>query len=146
MNIVEKIACAAALPIILVFAAPMSFARTATVHVTLEGEAGGTMALKIDKPTIPAGNVDFDVSNAAYGTEHEMVLVKVKSKDAKLPMIKDADRIDEKKLKSLGEVADLGGGKSGHLKVKLAPGNYVLFCNIKGHYMAGMHAPLTVIR
>ncbi len=27
---------------------------------------------------------------------------------------------------------------------KLKPGNYVLFCNVSGHYAAGQHIPFTV--
>ena len=30
------------------------------------------------------------------------------------------------------------------LDVRLKPGRYVLFCNMEGHYMAGMHTVLVV--
>jgi uncharacterized cupredoxin-like copper-binding protein len=30
------------------------------------------------------------------------------------------------------------------LTVDLDPGNYVVICNIPGHYAAGMHAELTI--
>ena len=30
------------------------------------------------------------------------------------------------------------------LKLHLAPGRYILFCNMEGHYMAGMHTELVV--
>jgi uncharacterized cupredoxin-like copper-binding protein len=28
--------------------------------------------------------------------------------------------------------------------VRLPPGHYVLYCNMEGHYLAGMHAEVTV--
>ena len=30
------------------------------------------------------------------------------------------------------------------LKLHLAPGRYLLFCNMEGHYMGGMHTELVV--
>jgi uncharacterized cupredoxin-like copper-binding protein len=35
-------------------------------------------------------------------------------------------------------------GQSGDLSAELQPGKYVLFCNVPGHFMAGMWAVLTV--
>jgi uncharacterized cupredoxin-like copper-binding protein len=65
--------------------------------------------------------------------DHEMVFVKLKSADQKVPLIRSKHRVDEKQLKSRSEV-----------KAKMAPGSYLLLCNIKGHYEAGMQAKLTV--
>jgi uncharacterized cupredoxin-like copper-binding protein len=46
----------------------------------------------------------------------------------------------------MGEVAELKPGADGELKAKLVPGSYVLLCNIKGHFQAGMRAMLTVTK
>ncbi|TCR76700.1 copper binding plastocyanin/azurin family protein [Rhizobium sp. BK376] len=102
------------------------------------------MTLALDQSTAKAGETVFAVHNDAMTENHEMVLVKLKSADQAMPLNKAKHRLDEKQLKSLGEVSDLKPGADGTLKVKLVPGNYMLFCNIKGHYEAGMHASLAV--
>ena len=124
--------------------ASQAFAASTTILVTEEGEGGGPMAIKLDHDTVPAGDVTFKVHNAAAGEEPEMVLIKLKTADDKIPLNAAKHRVDESKLKSLGEVADLKPGKDGQLKVKLTAGNYLLLCNIKGHYEAGMKTKLTV--
>lgn len=116
------------------------------VHVLLGGEAGSPMTVKLDVDTVPAGEVVFEVKNDAIGTDHEVVLVKLKSKDQKIAVVKAKDKVDEKKLKTLGEVGGLKPGDTGALKVKLTAGDYVLMCNHKGHYSAGMYTPFMVTK
>jgi uncharacterized cupredoxin-like copper-binding protein len=122
-----------------------SFAAT-TVKVVEGGEGGGPMTLTLDQSSVKAGDTTFMVHNDAMTEEHEMVLVKLKSADQKIPYVDAKQRIDEKLLKSMGEVSELKPGADGQLKTKLAPGAYLLVCNIKGHYEAGMHAMLTVTK
>jgi uncharacterized cupredoxin-like copper-binding protein len=121
------------------------FAGT-TVKVVEGGEGGGPMTLTLDQLTIKAGETTFLVHNDAVSEEHEMVLVKLKSADQAIAIVAAKHRVDEKKLKSMGEVSELKPGEDGELKANLVPGSYVLLCNIKSHYEAGMHALLTVTK
>jgi uncharacterized cupredoxin-like copper-binding protein len=124
-------------------AAAPSWADTA-IKVVEDGEGGGAMSIKLDPPTVKAGPAIFQVKNDAMTEVHEMVVVKLKSPDQVIPFNKAKHRVTEGKLKSMGEVSDLKPGASGTLKVNLKPGTYLLLCNIKGHYEAGMQSKLTV--
>lgn len=85
------------------------------------------MTLTLDQSTIKAGETTFLVHNDAVAEAHEMVLVKLKSADQAISVIKSKHRADKKTLNSMGEVANLKPGADGELKAKLAPGSYS-FC------------------
>ncbi|MFT2212329.1 plastocyanin/azurin family copper-binding protein [Rhizobium giardinii] len=133
----------ASLALAALFIATPVFAAT-TINVVEDGEGGGKMSLVLDQQTVSAGPAIFKVHNDAAGEEHEMVLVRLKSADAKIPLLTEKHRVDEKQLQSLGEVEDLAPGADGQLKADLEAGTYLLLCNLKGHYEAGMQAVLTV--
>jgi uncharacterized cupredoxin-like copper-binding protein len=101
-------------------------------------------AVKADKKTVPAGKVTFEVKDASTDNIHEMLIGKVKDANAVLPYSADENSINEDTFKSLGEVSELDPGKSGTLTLDLTPGTYVLFCNLPGHFEAGMWTTLTV--
>lgn len=100
------------------------------------------MVVKLSTNKVPAGDVTFIVSNGSKEMAHEMLVVL--DDGSKLPYDDKNAKIDESKAGSLGEVSETEHGKSGKLKLKLKPGNYVLFCNIAGHFANGMWAKLTV--
>jgi uncharacterized cupredoxin-like copper-binding protein len=102
------------------------------------------MAIKLDTATVDAGKITFEVKNDSKETIHEMLVSPVKDKDAVLPFVEAENKVDEEKSGDLGEVSELDPGKSGALTLDLKPGLYVLYCNVPGHYAAGMWAMLTV--
>jgi uncharacterized cupredoxin-like copper-binding protein len=121
-----------------VFTSPALAATT--LHVTLTDQ----MELKLETSSVRAGRVVFDVKNDAQSQQHEVIIAKLKDRSQAVAVAPGNDRVDEKKLRTLGEVSDLDPGKAGKLSINLKPGEYLLFCNMKGHYQAGMLAHLTV--
>ncbi len=102
------------------------------------------MGIDIGVTSVAAGKVTFEVSNASKDTQHEMLVSPVKDENVTLPFIAAENRVDEEASGDLGEVSELDPGKSGALTLDLKPGLYVLFCNIPGHFMAGMWTTLKV--
>ena len=102
------------------------------------------MAIKLDMAEVPAGKVTFDVTNDSKETIHEMLVSPLADMNAQLPFVEADNKVDEEKSGDLGEVSELDPGKSGSLTLELKPGLYVLYCNVPGHYGAGMWTILTV--
>ena len=136
--------CAIALGLTLAFAA---FGAEAATVVTVQlGSAGDdkSMDMKVDKTSVKAGAVDFEVSNLSKSKVHEMIVVAVKAKGEKLPYDAKNDTVDELKIKDLGEASDLDPGSKKTLTLTLKPGLYELVCNQPGHYRHGMKTSFTV--
>jgi uncharacterized cupredoxin-like copper-binding protein len=102
------------------------------------------MGIKVDKHAIPAGKITFDVKNISIETIHEMLVAPIANDNVTLPFIANENKVDEEAAKDLGEVSELDPGKSGTLTLDLKPGKYVLYCNIAGHFMAGMWTTIEV--
>lgn len=101
--------------------------------------------LKLDTTSIPAGKVTFQVSNHGQ-IEHEMVVLKTDLAVNALAMsAEEADKVDEEAgAENVGEVEDIAVGTNKNDTFDLAPGKYVLICNVPGHYKAGMAAAFEV--
>ena len=102
------------------------------------------MRMKVSPETAPAGPVTFDVTNVSKDLVHEMIVMYRGDASAPLPYVEEENRVDEDKAGDKGEVSELDPGKSGSLTLDLAPGSYVLICNVPGHFGAGMWASFTV--
>jgi uncharacterized cupredoxin-like copper-binding protein len=90
-----------------------------------------------------AGIVVFHVHNKGPD-DHEFIVVR--TRDGHLPLRADGVTANEELL-SRATAGVLEPGKPGslrELRLKLAPGRYMLICNMAGHYLGGMHAELVV--
>lgn len=117
-----------------------------SVAVVLTGEEGETMTLQPDPRSVKAGRVTFRVRNAATTERHEMIVARIADPSAPMPYDAAQHRVIESKLQALGEVSGIQPGQTKSLTLTLAPGKYLLLCNVRGHYEAGMTAPLEVTR
>ncbi len=78
------------------------------------------------------GVVAFSVKNIGK-LDHELVVLKTNIAPTKLP-VKNAKAAEPGRV---GRVGPLKPGTSRTLVLTLKPGNYVLICNVLGHYKAG---------
>jgi hypothetical protein len=96
---------------------------------------------KISAPlAFPPGAVDLSVDN--HGPDdHELIVVRASDR---LPRRSDGLTVDEKAIdpRTVGTLEP--GIGSRELAVTLRPGRYVMFCNMQGHYLGGMHRSFQV--
>lgn len=116
--------------------------HTGFTAVTYVGVSEKEMSITLDRTSVPAGPVVFGVTNAG-AVEHELAVIKTSLAADKLPTrATDATKVDE--TGSAGEVEAIAASHFSGLMLTLAPGSYVLLCNLPGHYAAGMRTALTV--
>ncbi len=102
------------------------------------------MGIQMSSHHVSSGEVTFKVINTSKKMVHEMVISPIKDTNTPLPYDQATNRINEDAAGHLGEVAELEPGKTGVLTLTLKPGQYVLYCNVAGHYALGMWTLLTV--
>jgi uncharacterized cupredoxin-like copper-binding protein len=93
--------------------------------------------------TLKAGEYAFRVHNKGP-TDHEFIIAPTRT--GSLPLRPDGLTVDEEAFERLepGLLEPGAPGAVRDLTVVLKPGRYVFFCNMEGHYMAGMHTELVV--
>ena len=101
------------------------------------------MGLKLSRDQVKAGDVTFHVANSSKDAVHEMLVIPYPT-SGKLPYNVQDAKFDEDAAKSMGEVSELDPGKAGSLTLKLAPGKYILTCNVANHFANGMWTVLKV--
>ena len=88
-----------------------------------------------DVNSVPAGKVTFNATNVGK-VPHELMIEPMPIKmDAPGQPNEDAAQ---------GMINDMGPGQSGSMTLNLKPGNYMLFCNVPGHYAMGQHTAFKV--
>jgi uncharacterized cupredoxin-like copper-binding protein len=131
-------------------------AETTTETAAAGGSAGGagaTLEIKLGEfffnpknATAKAGKTTIEAPNEG-AVEHELVVFKTDMNPAKLPTEANGEVEEEKMDKvaeSAGEIPDVEAGETKSEEFDLTPGKYVIFCNLPGHYAAGMYGTLTV--
>ena len=90
---------------------------------------------------IRAGEAELVVRNQGPDT-HELIIVRARR--SRLPLRLDGLTVDEEALRAVATVEGVAPKGVGRVRLHLAPGRYELFCNMAGHFMAGMHSELVV--
>jgi uncharacterized cupredoxin-like copper-binding protein len=98
-----------------------------------------------DAAVVPAGTVSFRILNQGP-TTHEVIVVRTDLAPDKLPLQPDGLTVNEEApgIDLLDEVEGLDIDDRETLALRLAPGHFVLFGNLEGHYLGGMHEALMV--
>lgn len=136
-------------------------ASLALVGLTGCTSGGGTVKVALQEwAVVPAvasidhGKVTFAATNTGPDDAHELVVFKTDLGIRDLPA--DAvGKVDEEGagLTFIGEIEEFDPGKTGSATFDLAPGRYVLMCNIvqdepdgtkESHYLMGMSQEFTV--
>lgn len=94
-----------------------------------------------DATSAPAGNVAFNVHNVG-AILHNLRVVKSDLPADQLPQA--GGQVDESAVDVKIRIDDIAGGETKSGQGDLEAGNYVLICNIPGHYQLGMHSAFTV--
>jgi uncharacterized cupredoxin-like copper-binding protein len=131
----------------LAFAVPLTVARRheptplgTPVNVRLED-----FKVRPDAAVVPAGTVSFRILNQGP-TTHQLLVVRTDHDPDRLPLQRDGLTVNEEApgMDFLDEAQGLDIDDRKTLVLRLTPGHYVLYCNLEGHYLGGMHASLTV--
>ena len=154
MQLVKSLATAA---LLVSFSASTAFAET-VINVTLIDKMGNgdlskplglgigmhgdmsqaKMGIAVNPKIATTGTVRFDVTNLASGLVHEVQVARINDENQALPYDQSRNKVDAEGLQTLGAVSEIMPNKSASLILDLAPGKYLLFCNVAGHFMAGM--------
>jgi uncharacterized cupredoxin-like copper-binding protein len=109
-----------------------------TIDVTLSD-----FQIELSDTSAPAGNVTFAVDNEGPST-HEFVVFQTDLEPDALPTDDNGDVAESDEFAPVDEIEDIEEGATPELTVDLAAGNYVLLCNVTGHFENGMVTTFTV--
>jgi uncharacterized cupredoxin-like copper-binding protein len=97
-----------------------------------------------ERMDVPAGEVVFDVVNTGEDV-HELILFKSDMDIAALPPSAIRGEVDEAQIgEYVGGFEDIQSGTLASGPLTLAPGRYILLCNLSKHYENGMVSTLQV--
>jgi len=102
------------------------------------------MGIGTDRKVVDRGKVRFDIVNLASTLVHEVIVAPVIDENQVLAYDEAKTRVDQDTIKTLGQISEIDPNKSASMTLELKPGKYVLYCNLPGHYMAGMWTVIEV--
>ena len=94
--------------------------------------------IKLSAASAKAGKTTFTVKNAGH-LAHQFLVLKTTLAAGKLPLKGTIVNV-AKAGKLIGGITGLKAGASKTITLTLAPGHYVLFCNLPAHYKSGQYA------
>ena len=95
----------------------------------------------VNVASVQAGSTKIGVRNLA-SQMHSFEVLKTDLPHDKLPI--DGVSAKAKEDGKVGGIESIAPGGSASVTLDLAPGKYVLICNVAGHYQLGMHISFTV--
>ena len=95
----------------------------------------------VNVASVKAGSTKIGVRNLA-SQMHSFEVLKTDLPHDKLPI--DGVTAKAKEDGKVGVIESIAPGGSASVTLDLAPGKYVLICNVAGHYQLGMHISFTV--
>lgn len=98
-------------------------------------------SIDLSNPRVESGAVDLEVANDGL-LLHELVLVRESEAGSSLTTVNGVVDLAGLGTRLIGEVAELSPDDDIRATIDLPPGRYVVFCNIPGHFDAGMHTTL----
>ena len=101
--------------------------------------------ITVSRRSVPAGTVVLHVSNRGPST-HEINVDLTRYEPGKIPLQADGLTANEeaKGLRRVDSIEQVNLHHTGDLTLRLPPGRYVLWCNLEGHYLGGMHESFDV--
>lgn len=101
--------------------------------------------IKVSRHSVPAGTVVLHVTNDGPST-HEINVDRTRYSSGEIPLQRDGLTAaeDAKGLRRIDSIEQVNLHRTADLTVELKPGRYVLWCNLEGHYLGGMHETFNV--
>ena len=100
-------------------------------------------SITLSQDAVAVGEVTLEATNEGT-TIHEFEVFAVpEGVDANALEVGDDSKVSDDAIELLDEVEDIAPGTSASVNLSLDAGNYVVLCNLPGHYANGMHATFT---
>ena len=100
-------------------------------------------ALNISPTTVSAGEVVFKVSNSGM-LGHDFLIVSTTEGPESLPYNEESAQVMEEQINIVSSIRELQKGETMEITTNLAPGKYMLICNVAGHFSSGMRLIIDV--